>query len=114
MAAIFFLAGGPRIVRMMVGAGQPGRASTMGLHVTPEGVLGGGRLLVGNVGGWLTAYLSDAESACCRGCDLAAAMRDAILRRVSGRGAARIHVSGMSDSWLRMHEADHDKHHAGL
>jgi hypothetical protein len=86
----------------------------MGLHVTPDGVLGGGRLSVGDGGGWLNAYVFHAESAFCRGCELAATMRDAIFRRVPGGGAARIHVSGMSDSWLRMHETDYDKHRAEL
>ena len=86
----------------------------MGPHVTPDGALGGGRLSVGDVGGWLNAYVFHAESAFYLGRDLAATIRDAILRRVSGCGAARIHVSGMSDSWLRMHETDDDKHRAEL
>jgi hypothetical protein len=86
----------------------------MAPHVTPDGALGGGRLSVGDVGGWLNSYVFHAESAFCLGRDLAATMRDAIRRRVSGRGAARIRVSGMSDSWLRMHETDYDKHRAEL
>jgi cytosine/adenosine deaminase-related metal-dependent hydrolase len=86
----------------------------MGPHVTPDGALGGGRLSVGDVGGWLNAYVFHAETAFCLGRDLAATIRDAILRRVSGCGAARIHVSGMSDSWLRLHETDYEKHRAEL
>jgi len=86
----------------------------MGPHVTPDGALGGSRLTVGDVGGWLNSNVFHAESAFCLGRNLAATMRDAILRRVSGFGAARIHVSGMSDSWLQMHETDYDKHHPEL
>jgi hypothetical protein len=86
----------------------------MGPHVTPDSALGGGRLPVGDVGGWLDSYVFHAESAFCLGRGLAATMRDSIRRRVSGWGAARIHVSGMSDSWLRMHETDYDKHRAEL
>ena len=86
----------------------------MGPHVTPAGALGGGRLSVGDVGGWLNSYVFHAESAFCLGRDLAATMRDAILRRVSGCSAGRIHVSGMSDRWLRIHQTDFDKHRAEL
>ena len=86
----------------------------MSPHVTPNGALGGGRLSVGDVGCWLNSYVFHAESAFCLGRDLAATIRDAILRRVSGCGAARIHVSAMTDSWLRMHETDYDKHRAEL
>ena len=35
----------------------------MGPHVTPDGALGGGRLSVGDVGGWLNSYVFHAESA---------------------------------------------------
>ncbi len=86
----------------------------MGSHVTPEGALGGGRLSVGEVGGWLNVHVFQAESAFGLGRDLAATMRNAILRRVARCGAARIRLSGMSDSWLRMHETDCDKHGAEL
>jgi hypothetical protein len=86
----------------------------MGPHVTPDGALGGGRLSVGDAGGWLNSYVFHAESAFCVGRDFAASIRAAVLRGVSGSGAARIHVSGMSDSWLRMHETDYDKHRAEL
>jgi hypothetical protein len=77
------------------------------------GARGGGRLSVGDVGGWHT-YVCRAKAAFCLGRDLAATVRDSILRRVSGCGAARIHVSGMSDSWLRMHETEYDKHRTEL
>ena len=86
----------------------------MGPHVTPDGALGDGRLSIGDVDGWLNSHVFYAESAFCLGRDLAVTMRDAILRLVPGYGAARIHVSGMSDSWLRMHETDYDKHRAEL
>jgi hypothetical protein len=86
----------------------------MGPHVTPDGALGSGRLSVLDVGGWLNAYVCRAESAFCLGRDLAASMRDFFLRRVSACVATRIHVSAMSDSWLRMHATDFDKHRAEL
>jgi cytosine/adenosine deaminase-related metal-dependent hydrolase len=73
-----------------------------------------GGLSVGDVAGWLNSYVFHVESAFCLGRDLAVTIRDAILRRVSGCGAARIHVSGMSDSWLRMHETDYQKHRPEL
>ena len=86
----------------------------MGSHVTPDGALGGGRLSVGDVGVWLNSYVCRAESALCLGRDLATTVRDFILRRVSACVATRIHVSAMSDSWLRMHETDYGKHPAEL
>jgi cytosine/adenosine deaminase-related metal-dependent hydrolase len=86
----------------------------MGPHVTPDSAFGGDRRSVGDVGGWLNSYVFHAESAFCLGRDLAAAIREAIRRRVSGWRAARIHVSAMSDSWLRMHETDDDKHRSEL
>jgi hypothetical protein len=86
----------------------------MGSHGTTHGALGGGRLSVGDVGVWLNSYVCRGESAVFVGRDLAAGMRDFILRRVSACVATRINVSAMSDSWLRMHEADYDKHHADL
>jgi len=82
----------------------------MGSDVTPDGALGNGRLSVGELGYWLNAYVFQAASAFCSGHDIAATARDAIVWRVSGRGAARIHMSAMSDRWLRMHETDCDKH----
>jgi hypothetical protein len=82
----------------------------MGPHMTPRGAVGGDRTSVGDVAGWLNAYVSGAESAFCLGRDLAATMRDSILRRVPRRGAATIHVSAMSDGWLLAHTTDCDKH----
>ncbi len=84
----------------------------MGPPVTSDGAFGRGRLSGSDVGGWLHAYVCHAESPLCLGRDLAVAMRDAIRRRVSRFGSARIRVSGMSDSWLRTHEGDFDKHRA--
>ena len=86
----------------------------MGPRVTSDGALGADRLSGGDVGGWLNSYVFHVESAFCLGRDLAATMRDSIRRQVSGSGAVRIHVSGMSDSWLRMYETDCDKHRAEL
>ena len=86
----------------------------MGPRVTSGGALGAGRLSAGDGGGWLTSYVFRAEAALCVGRDLAATVRDSILRRMSWCGAARIHVSGMSDSWLRMHETEYDKHRTEL
>ena len=86
----------------------------MGPRVTLDGALGGGRLSIGDVGGWLNAYVFHAESTFCLGRDLAATMRDFILRRVSACVATKIHVSDMSDSWLQMHEIDCDKHGGAL
>ena len=60
----------------------------MGPQMSPDGALGGGRLSVGDVGGWLNSYAFHAESAFCWGRDVAATMRDAVLRRVSGCGRA--------------------------
>ena len=77
--------------------------------MTPDGALGD-RLSVGDVASWLNAYVFHAESAFYLGRVLASTVRDDILRRLSGRGSARIHVSGMSDGWLRMHETDFGKH----
>ena len=85
----------------------------MGAHVTPDGALGG-RLSVGDVGGWLNACAYGAESALCLGRDLAAGIRNSILRRVTGCDEAGICMSAMSDGWLRMHETDYNKHHADL
>ncbi len=81
----------------------------MEAHVRSDTALGGGRLSAGDVGSWLESYLSGAEAALRVGADLLATMRDCALRRVSACGPARIHVSGMSDSWLRIHETEYDK-----
>jgi hypothetical protein len=86
----------------------------MGPQVTPDGALGTGRRSVGEPGYWLNAYFFQIGSAFCSGRDLVATMRDAIVWRVSGRCAARVHVSAMSDCWLRMHETDYDKHRTEL
>jgi hypothetical protein len=83
-------------------------------HVTSDGALGGRRLSLSDVGVWLISDVFHGESAFCLGRDLAATMGDAIARRVSRCGAAKIHVSGMSDSWLRMHAADNEKHQPEL
>jgi hypothetical protein len=77
-----------------------------------DGALEGGRLPVGDAGGWLNSWVVRAELLLPVGRDLAASIRDSILRHASRRGPSRIHVSAMSDAWLRMHETDFDKHRA--
>ena len=86
----------------------------MGLYVVSDGTLGGGGLPVAGVGRWLASYVFRAELVLsfCR--DLAAAVRDSIVRRASRSGAADIHVPAMSDTWLRMHETEYDKRRAEL
>jgi hypothetical protein len=86
----------------------------MGPHVTRDGALRGGRLSIGDGGGWLNSFVFHAESAFSVGRDLAATLRESIRRRMPRCGAARIHLSGMSDNWLRLHETDYDKHRAEL
>ena len=84
----------------------------MGLHAVSDGA--GGRLSVDNVGSWLTASVCRAELVLSLGRDLAVSVGDSILRWASLCSAARIHVSAMSDTWLRMHEAEYGKHTAEL
>ena len=88
------------------------RASVMRLHVVADGALEGGRPRMGDAGGWLNSWGVRVESLLSLGRDLAASMRDSILRHASRRGASRIHVSAMSETWLRMHETEFDKHRA--
>jgi hypothetical protein len=83
-----------------------------GTQLTSDRALGGGRLSAADVGGWLNPYGFRAEAALWVGRDLAATVRDSILRRLSRRGG--IHVAGMSDRWLRMHETEYDKHRTEL
>jgi hypothetical protein len=84
----------------------------MRLHVVSDGALEGGRLPVGDADGWLNSCVCRAELLLSLGRDLAASMRDSILRHASVRGACRIHLSAMSETWLRMHETEYDKHRA--
>lgn len=92
------------------------KASTMGIYVlqVAHGALRGNRLPVAGVGRWLASYVFRAELVLSLGHDLAAAVRDSIVRRASRSGAARIHVPAMSDAWLRMHETEYDKRRAEL
>jgi hypothetical protein len=85
-------------------------APTIGSPATPDGALGSGRLWDGDVGVWLGSYVCRAESALSVGRDLATMVRALILRRVSACMVTRIHVSVMSDDWLRTHETDYAKH----
>ena len=80
----------------------------MALHMVSDGALGGARLPVGGVGGWLTSYVNRGELVLSLGCDLAATVRG-ILRRASRTRAAKIRVRAMSDTWLQTHETEHDK-----
>jgi hypothetical protein len=75
---------------------------------TPGGALEGGRVSVGDANGWLTSYV--AQLVLFGGRDLLATIRKSVRRRLSGCGAARIRVSGMSGSWLQLHETDYEKH----
>ena len=84
----------------------------MRLHVVSDGALEDGRLPMGDAGGWLNSCVCRAELLLSVGRHLAASMRDSILRHASARGASRIHVSAVSDTWLRMHETEFDKHRA--
>ena len=84
----------------------------MGLHVVSDGALGGSRLQVDGVGGWLSAFRAGPVLSFFR--DFVATVRDAILRRASGSGAARIRVAAMSHTWLRMHEVEYDKRRGQL
>ncbi len=81
----------------------------MEAHVRSGTALGAGRLSAGEVGSWLDSYLLGTEVALRVGADLVATVRNCALRWVSAYGSPRIHVSGMSDSWLRMHETEYDK-----
>lgn len=42
--------------------------------------------------------------------DLMAAVRDAVVHQASLWRATRIHVSDMSDTWLRTYETEYGKH----
>jgi hypothetical protein len=44
------------------------------------------------------------------GSDLTDTVRACLLRWVSACLATRIHVSAMSENWLRMHASEYDKH----
>ena len=98
------------LIQMII-RGREG-ASAMRLHVASDGALEGGRLPMGDAGGWLNPCVWRAELPLFLGRHLAASMRDSILRHASARGASRIHVSAMSETWLRMHETEYDKHRA--
>jgi hypothetical protein len=84
----------------------------MGTHAKSDGVLGGGRPFLLDVGARLNAYVACGESALCLGRDLAATALESFRRRVSAHTGFRVHVSAMSASWLQMHETDDGKHHA--
>ena len=72
----------------------------------------GGRLPMYDAGGWLNSCVVQADVLLSLGRDLAASIRDSVLRHASRRSASRIHVSAVSDTWLRMHETEFDKHRA--
>jgi hypothetical protein len=82
----------------------------MNLHAVFDGALGCGRLPAA-VSGWRNARVSHAHFVLAFGRELAGAVRDSIRRRAS---QTRIHVPPMSDTWLRMHEADDGKRPAEL
>ena len=84
----------------------------MGLHIVSDYALAGGRLRVGDAGGWLDSCVVRAELIFSLGCHLAVAMRDSIRRHRLRRHASRIQVSALSDTLLRCPETEYDKHHA--
>jgi hypothetical protein len=81
----------------------------MDLHVVSD-VLGHGRQPVGDIGRSLSSSVVRAELMLSWGRYLAAVLRNSVLSRASPTGAAGIRVPPMSDTWLRMHETDDDKH----
>ena len=84
----------------------------MGLHVVSHDALAGGRLRVGDAGGWLNCCVVRAELIFSLGRDLAVSIQDSIRRHGLRRRASRIQVSALSDTWLRLHETEYDKHRA--
>jgi hypothetical protein len=86
----------------------------MGLQLTPGGALDGSRSSVADGDQRSIHHLFDAELLFSLGGYLAAAIRDSIVRRAIQRLDARIHVSPMSLTWLRMHETEYDKHRVEL
>jgi hypothetical protein len=85
----------------------------MGPRVTPDGAFAGRRLTASDVLSWLN-YVFRAEWAFSASRDLAALVRDSILRWAPRSAEASIHVSAVSPTWLRMHETEHGKHHSEL
>jgi hypothetical protein len=84
----------------------------MGPQVISDSALEGPRSPVGGIGGGLSSYVVGAASLLSFGRDLAAIVRHSVLLPASRSRAARIRVPPMSESWLRMHETDDDKHRA--
>jgi hypothetical protein len=66
-------------------------------------------LRAGDVDQW-QIFLVRAELLFSLGCDLACTIRDSIVRLPSRCGLATIHISPMSLTWLRVYEAEYDKH----
>jgi hypothetical protein len=88
-------------------------SSMISLQLTPVGALDGSRPSLGDGDQQPTDDLCRAELLLSFG-DLAAAIRDSIVRRTAQRLAARIHVSPMSLTWLRVHDIEYDKHRVEL
>lgn len=84
------------------------------LELTPVGPLDDSRPSVVDADQGAIHDLFSAESLFSLGRDLAATIRDSIVRRATQRLAARIHVSPMSVTWLRVHDIEYDKHRAEL
>ena len=89
----------------------------MGLHAVSDGA--GGRLPVDEIGGWLpprefrAGYAEVAKYGLIDRPDFFAWL-ERNWQDVFAGGAARIHVSAMSDTWLQRHETEYDKHPAEL
>lgn len=85
------------------------------MDVTHDGALGDRRLRGVEVGQWPVSRLLRSEFVLALARELAATVRDSILRRSSSLfPGAKIHVSRMSLTWLRVHESEYDKHRAEL
>jgi hypothetical protein len=91
-----------------------GGSSMMGLQLTPGGAPAGSRPSVADAEQRPIHNLFRAELLFSFGADLAAAMRDSIVRPAARRLVTRIHVSPMSLTWLQMHETEYDKHRVEL
>ena len=81
----------------------------MGLQATSDRAYGLKRLPIGDHH-WPPVSSYRAEVVFTLGRDLAIAVRDSIVRRVSRRGGARTRVSPMSLDWLQTHEIEYRKH----
>jgi hypothetical protein len=87
-----------------------GSKRLMGLQATSDRAYGLKRLPIGDHLWQPVSCSIRAEVVFTLGRDLAIAVRDSIVRRVSRRGGARTRVSPMSLDWLQTHEIEYRKH----